>query len=348
MLPPTSPTPLPPDKVAQLTIACSGNVTAQALNGVSSVVSYTAPRVNGGQAPVASGCTPPSGSTFAVGTSTVSCSASDELAQSASCSFTVRVLPPPMIAATRFLAFGDSLTAGVIAPPLAVPISLAFANPSLSYPNRLRIALQGAYPVQSISMVNSGLPGEAAFEAVSRFQSDLVRVSPEVVLIMDGTNDVNSSGKLSASQAAAQAASAIDAMVADALGRGIDPILATIPPLRPVAGREDRAQAGLELNGMIRSIASGRAVPLVDVFTVVNQGGCSASSGVSIPCIGDDGIHPTEEAYELIAQEFFDTIVAIYDIPVSTVSATDVSVPDVSVPDVTSGQSPDETGEGEP
>lgn len=325
VVPPTSPTRLPSDKVAQLTIACPANVTAQSLNGVSATVSFPPARANGGLAPVQSGCTPPSGSAFAVGASTVRCNASDELQQTASCSFTVRVLPPPQIAATRFLAFGDSLTAGVIAPPLNVPVTLAFTSPSQSYPTVLRNALQSAYPVQSISMINSGLPGEEAADAFPRFQADLLRINPDVVLIMEGTNDVNAVGKAtSPSQNAARAAAAIEAMVVEAQGRIVDPFLATIPPLRPLFGNEERVAAVFELNGIIRSIASARGVPLVDVFTIVNTGSCPASSGVPIPCLGDDGIHPTAAANELIAEAFFDRIVDIYDVDVTAASVTDV------------------------
>ena len=319
VLPPTAPSPLPADKVGELTIACLADVTVQSFTGRSALVVYPQPRVDGGLAPVTSGCAPPSGTSLPIGTSTGGCTTSDTLGQTASCSFTITVLPPPQLSATRFLAFGDSMTAGTTSVPLA---RSGLVNPTLAYPFRLQGQLRQAYATQPIVVINSGLPGESAANAVSRFQGDLAGVAPEVVLIMDGTNDVNSPGKLTRSAAAAQAAAALEAMVLDAQGRGIDPVLATIPPIRPTPGKEAAAQAVVELNNIIRGIAFSRGVPLVDVFAVVSQGSCAASSSVSLPCIGSDGIHPTEEANELIAGAFFGVIVENYDVPVSALSSS--------------------------
>jgi len=319
VLPPTAPTPLPSDKVGGLTIACPTDMTVQSFNESSAVVSYPDPSVEGGLEPISTECIPPSGNSFSIGDTTSECTTSDDLGQTASCSFQITVLPPPELAVTRFLAFGDSLTAGVISSPLALPGPLAFPTPSLSYPTKLRFKLRNAYPVQSIVVINSGLSGEEAVQATSRFQSEISRVGPDVVLIMAGTNDVNKvSNVVTPSQAAIYASEAIESMVLDAEGRGIDPILATIPPIRSVAGKEDNAQAARELNSLIRSIAIGRGIPLVDVFDVINNGDCSASASANIPCLGEDGIHPTQEGYQRIANRFFNVIVNEYDVPVSS------------------------------
>ena len=69
---------------------------------------------------------------------------------------------------------------------------------------------------------------------------------------------------------------------------------------------------------LIRSIAIGRGIPLVDVFDVINNGDCSASASANIPCLGEDGIHPTQEGYQRIANRFFNVIVNEYDVPVSS------------------------------
>ena len=39
----------------------------------------------------------------------------------------------------------------------------------------------------------------------------------------------------------------------------------------------------------------------------------------SLPCIGVDGLHPTAQGYEVMAQAFFDVIVNTYDIDFSGV-----------------------------
>src|SRR5207253_6536063 len=58
------------------------------------VVNFTV-TASGGCSPPTVVANPPSGSTFPVGTTTVTATASDTCGNSASCSFTVTVLPPP-------------------------------------------------------------------------------------------------------------------------------------------------------------------------------------------------------------------------------------------------------------
>jgi len=73
-----------------LTISCPPNVLAAAAQGQSSaVVSYPAPTVTPANATVT--CTPPSGSSFPVGTTTVNCTAKDAANNTSSCSFSVTV-----------------------------------------------------------------------------------------------------------------------------------------------------------------------------------------------------------------------------------------------------------------
>ena len=243
----------------------------------------------------------------------MNCSASDDLGQTSSCSFNVQVFPPPQLAVTRFLAFGDSLTAGEVSLPLFGP---ALVEPSKAYPFQLQGRLRQAYPAQLITVANAGVPGEAATRAFSRFASQLAAVQPEVVLLMQGTIDL---GEPIASAAAA----AVEEMVAEAQRRGVDPVLATIPPIRPAFGREEPASRVPGYNSIIRSIAAARAIPLVDVFAVVSQGNCATSLSISFPCIGNDDLHLTAEGYELVADAFFDVIVANYDVPVSLPASTE-------------------------
>src|SRR5207249_8952469 len=75
------------------------------------VVYGSATAVNG-KAPVTTTCTPASGSLFTIGQTTVSCTATDGLQRTDTCTLFVTVVPPPLLAATTFVAFGDSITAG--------------------------------------------------------------------------------------------------------------------------------------------------------------------------------------------------------------------------------------------
>ena len=300
MLPPATPSPLPVDKVGRLGIACPIDTQAQSLDGRAVTVGFGAPVVSGGQQPVTVGCSLDSGGVFDIGSTPGTCWASDALQQTASCDFQVTVLGPPKLAVTRFLAFGDSITAGVVSPPsggrrLDVPNA---------YPARLQRGLASSYMTQDMSVINVGRSGEHASEAVGRFNSELARYRPEVVLLMEGTNDLYDERGSEAESAAA----ALEQMVTAARNARVDVVLMSIPPQR------HRGTLLAEFNQRIRSIARRQDAVFVDIHRVLLDGPCSGRS--VIPCIGSDGLHPTAQGYELIAQELERVLVERYDVEI--------------------------------
>lgn len=312
MVSPITPSPLPADKVGELAIACPPGALTQSFDGQPVPVSYGEALVSGGQPPIESDCSPESGSTFDIGTTSVDCRASDGLQQVAACSLSVVVLAPPQLGATKFLAFGDSLTAGVVAEPIAGAVAL---EPYRSYPFRLQLDLAQRYKTQFIDVINAGTPGEQASQAVARFQSVLGLHQPDVVLLMEGTNDIDP-----AVSGASAALSAIESMVAAATAAGADVFLATIPPQRGTAA----ANLVPSYNTQIRSIAARRGAQFLDVFSIIKNGQCAVLSARSIqashggddtmPCLGDDGLHPTVEGYQLVADAFATAIVERYGV----------------------------------
>jgi hypothetical protein len=110
----TSPTPPPPtENPPQLT--CPVLQPIQLTTGTSIAVTYANPTPVNGKPPVAVSCVQPSGSVFGIGTTGVTCTATDALQRTATCTFPVTVLavvPPPTLVVTSFLAFGDSITWG--------------------------------------------------------------------------------------------------------------------------------------------------------------------------------------------------------------------------------------------
>ncbi|MBS1791963.1 MAG: HYR domain-containing protein [Acidobacteria bacterium] len=73
------------------TITCPANQTVTSPGGPI-VVNYPAPTANDNCPGVTTSCVPPSGSTFQLGTTTVTCTATDAASHTASCSFTVTVI----------------------------------------------------------------------------------------------------------------------------------------------------------------------------------------------------------------------------------------------------------------
>src|SRR5436190_22968363 len=104
---------------------------------------------------------------------------------------------------TRFMAFGDSLTAGEVTAPIVVTIdpdlptttiSKQVVVPGASYPTQLHAMLEARYASQAsaIAVANAGVAAENLFRAVSRFEDALIENHPEAVLIMHGRNNLGS------------------------------------------------------------------------------------------------------------------------------------------------------------
>src|SRR5262249_48162075 len=146
-------------------------------------------------------CTPPSGSLFPVGRTPVSCVATDADQRTSTCSFTVTVTLPPMLTAKRFVAFGDSITAGEDGVNLgqsypcggfgSLPMGrtsrpMVLVPVNERYPGVLQQLLDTRYPNQSPIVDNEGCPGEAVTNGgVSRLRGVLHSGGYDVVLIME-------------------------------------------------------------------------------------------------------------------------------------------------------------------
>jgi lysophospholipase L1-like esterase len=292
---PTQPQPPP-----GLSMTCPVNRSVQSPDGNPAPVTFDAPQTIGGSGGVTTTCTPQSGSQFPVGTSTVACQARDTANNQTSCSFTVVVTSPPrLVAAGKFLAFGDSLTAGV----LSESATLLITSTPQSYPSQLQPRLIARYRLQTPVVINEGEPGELASTAgVQRFRGVLIGHRPDVVLLMEGTNDL-----LLGQTGANNAIDALRAMVREAKSQNIRIALATIPPQRAGGARRRDAVVALipGFNDRIRALAATEGIPLVDVFS-----GMQADSSL----IGPDDLHMTTRGYDVMAGIYFDAIKANFEV----------------------------------
>lgn len=301
--PPIAPTPpTPPPPIPTLEVTCPASQQVQAPDWNPMAVSYAAPTTTGGLAPVATSCTPPSGTAFNPGTTSVGCTATDSRTVTATCTFTVSVQVPPRLTYTRFVAFGDSITWGTDSEPLPSSAWLPFAYPipppSFAYPAQLQGQLAARYKLQTPVVINEGWPGETAQEAPSRFSQVLAAYRPEVVLLMEGTNDLWG-GDIGIQRAIA----ALRLMIQDAKASGVRVALATVAPqrdsTRPVTG-----PFVPEFNEQVKALASSENVPLVDVY---------ARMKTDMSLIGKDGLHPTVQGFTVMTSVFFESIVRSFE-----------------------------------
>ena len=285
-----SPTGLPPPPT--LAITCPANVDLQSADGAPVQVSFNTPQATGGVAPINTSCSAQAG-LFSVGSTAVTCQATDARGQNASCTFIVAVRPPPRLRFLRFLSFGDSLTSGEVSfgPTLRVYL------PNDSYPAALQRRLASRYGFQSPVVINEGLGGETAVEGFTRIRNVLQRHRPEVLLLMEGTNDL-----LDRPEIGRGADSAIDAlrrMVQEAKSLGVQVGLATVPPQRPGGRRDLVAKLIPSFNDRIRALAAAENIVLIDVYDAMKD---------DLSLIGVDDLHPTIRGYDVMAGAYFDVI----------------------------------------
>jgi len=305
---PTSPTPstgAPPGQnqtPTALGITCPANQSANATSSTGVAVSFAQPATTGGVAPVQVSCTRTSGSVFPVGTTSVLCTATDAATTTRSCTFSVSVAAAsPQLTRTTFLAFGDSTTSGEITvstPSREGGNYRLIVIPAASYPTQLLTMLRTRYTTQANSLVitNSGVPTEWAEDGAVRLPGVLSANRPQVVLLLEGVNDVAALG----TRGVQSAWRAIDTMAKEIRNRGARAFIATIPPPRPTGAKAVPIALIQSLNSNIRDTARGEGAVLVDVFQALN--------GDVTRYIGPDGLHPTEAGYQKIAETFYEAI----------------------------------------
>ena len=269
--------------------------TRAAVGQTSAVVTYAPPTTSGGVAPLITNCSQTSGASFDVGSTAVTCTATDAKASAASCTFSVTVDPAPIprLAVTSFMAFGDSLTEGKVTrvPTIVLPNA---------YTLKLQAMLQARYSSQTIVITGEGLGGERAVDGIARFDAQLASDKPDAVLLMDGANDLLS-GQASSIPGLT---SALDTMGSHAAARGVSVLLATMPPVNPSGSRGAGAALVPDANARIVSLAATRGWTLVDV---------NAAFKGDLSLVGGDGLHLTDAGYQTVAQAFYDRIVGKFD-----------------------------------
>jgi lysophospholipase L1-like esterase len=315
------------------TISCPAPpAPVQAADGSGAIVNFGAPIAALGSAPlIGPTCNPSSGSRFAPGTTVVTCTVTDSKARSASCAFPVVVQLSPKLALTRFIAFGDSMTAGeVVSEGFGLnDLRTLQIDKALSYPTDLQRLLDVRYQgqVPGAFVENDGLSGETTTQGRVRLQTVVSQANqPQVLLLLEGVNDLSSTSGVT------QAVLNLDAMVSFAKNRGLRVVVGTLPPENPIAptgtGPSCVARNGgyafvTPFNNALKIMAAAENIPVADVYQAFN--------GDVTTLIDCDGLHPTALGYQTIAQSFFDVITKTFEVAPAT-TATPASAPSIAAP----------------
>jgi lysophospholipase L1-like esterase len=192
----------------------------------------------------------------------------------------------PRIGKTRFVAFGDSLTEGVV----SAPLTQALVNIPYAYPARLADVLRARYADQAdIVVLNEGKAGEFAVDGKVRLPDAIKNDTPQVLLLMEGANDISFFGRRGVTRVVV----ALEDMIKDAQRRGVIVFVATLPPQRTGGLHAEGAPFIDELNVQIRKTAADEGATLVDV-----------NAQLDLSFVGQDGLHLTEAGYIRLGEIF--------------------------------------------
>lgn len=204
----------------------------------------------------------------------------------------------------RYLAFGDSITAGWGFDESCVCASQD-CRQACGYPRRLKRLLASAGV--DAGVINEGLGGEKTAEGLTRLDS-LLAPGFDALLLMEGTNDV------SVHVSPETTAFNLSEMARKATLRGIETIHATVIPRYPKARQDPENVVNAELAGRIRDLAFTHERALVDPFEVF-----STTPGVFetfyAPIAGDPVGHPNARGFDLLAEVFFNALREVDNVP---------------------------------
>jgi lysophospholipase L1-like esterase len=213
---------------------------------------------------------------------------------------------PPRLSRARFLAFGDSFTAGEVTTPVSFSpsaIHRLVVVPAASYPSQLESQLRVTYPSQgaAITVLNTGEPGERILDGALRFPGVFDANRPEVVLLQEGANGLPQVGPDIST-------GVMRTMVQAAKNGGARVFVGSMIP--QVAGRPRATtpvSETLAYNNTLQIMSTQEGVIFVDLYNPM--------LAEAAALIGSDGLHPTEAGYRRIADLFFAAIRRELELP---------------------------------
>ena len=206
----------------------------------------------------------------------------------------------------NYLAFGDSITCGKFDGNLC-NIPGTGVDPTTSpagYPGRLRTQLSCTGGGSSCQVHNHGKPGESTSQGLTRIDGILNGQDFDILLLMHGTNDVF------ANVSRTTITDNLQLMDDKATNKGVDTLYGSLIRFHPdglgwTSNREAKIKG---IKDDLISIAATRNRYFANPWSVLcpNQG-CFNSNYANLAA-DPNGLHPDASGYDLLADEFEDSI----------------------------------------
>jgi len=193
--------------------------------------------------------------------------------------------------ANRYMAFGDSISAG------------EGSSDEGGYRNWLEADLRAYWGKAELR--NAGLAGTKSDAGERRLDGVLARERPAYTLILYGTNDWNEAECKEAFPCFT--IDALRSMVRQAKDRNSLPVLGTIPPVNPAfADRSppERQDWVKRMNDLIRPLAAQEGALLADIHAAMLREG-------DLTQLFADHVHPNDRGYQIMGREWFRAVTTV-------------------------------------
>ncbi len=181
----------------------------------------------------------------------------------------------------KIAALGDSLTYGWMT--------------SRGYLDFLQQMLKKKYPVSDFKLLNRGIPGDTAKDGLRRVENDVIRLTPDLVLVQFALNDAYTDFSPEDFQKNMES---IILKIKEKSSSDIA-LLTSVALLNP----EENRIAG-EFYRKIHECGERYNIPVAAVDEYWER---KISSGIKhSSLVQADGIHPNEKGYELMAEAVFE------------------------------------------
>ena len=186
----------------------------------------------------------------------------------------------------RYMAFGDSITVG------------DGSSDGSGYRDRLQAALQSR--LGQAQIVNEGIEGSRSNSGALRLPGVVASRRPAYTLILYGTNDWNECR----GDVPCFTIESLRSMILTAKGSSSLPVLATIIPANPAYPTLVPPERNVwvhAIDDLVRGLAREQDVPLADLEAQFLK-------QASLTALFADHVHPNDDGYALIEQEFLRAI----------------------------------------
>jgi lysophospholipase L1-like esterase len=177
----------------------------------------------------------------------------------------------------KITTFGDSLTVGYQSPYQPTPYA-SFLLPLLPEDTTIAIA---------------GVSGETTSDMLFRFDRDVLKNPPDLVIILGGTNDLGWGIPIG------QILKNLSQMYHQALAAKVIPMACTLPS---ILGADEFIPPRIDLNQKIEQEAEALHIPSVDFFKATAD-----PDGRLLEAYSSDGLHLNSRGYEKMAQVVYET-----------------------------------------